>query len=938
MFNRIFKPKWQHQDFDVRKQAFDSLDDEQDQEIILKIAKEDSEVKLRLTAIARLNDLTSLSEMLSQTKNSDEWLAIANRIIEMDGEKITAISTAFTRESKNWSLESLLHAINQVSDKRLAQSLLETIDDENILSSIAIKSKAIDIKMAAVEKLTNAKLLQDIVKQGTHKQVLQVARAKLKLLKEEASQINETRQTAEKLLASINKLSGQSWDSQYQIRLESIRSKWQLMEQDLISEWFVEYDQAIERCNQTLIEHDELETQLAVEREIEDKQQVLFQQLDKVARELIEENQLTHHAISDAVKMIDENWQQLSNEQEAKNPLKAQYQELKHKILEQFKLWEEFEKKIPEYYSLFESLPEDSIEALDSWNQKWRQLTKQLNWPKTLALPTLLADWKKQAKKVSQQFKAIEIEQKKKAGNLHQKIKVLEKHIRDKNLIAANRLANYIEHKQKGLAAHFNKSVQQNLDRIQTQFNELKDWHAFATTPKKESLCESMEKLIDSELAPLQQAEAVRKIQQEWQALVSSDAKADEALWDKFKRASDLAYAPCLDYYEEQDKKKADNLKHRLSLCEELELRVSQIDWANADFKALDKLQHQSLSNWKKYAPVPQNEHKPAQKRFDKINAILKEHLNAEKQSNLEERKLLVEKATKLLELESVDNAIESAKKLQHQWKELGITFFKADKEQWQAFRASVDALFSKREEEKQAFKTNLKSNEDALVSVTEQIEQLSKLQDAELKQSSEQFETLVKSWDKSKELPRAHAKKLIQGFDAACEKYRVQFAGISSREKRDKMLSLHSCVAELEKAEVALLNNSTPDLDLIKSLIEKSSFDASFKDIVQTRLNNLASTGLAEVNLDGTKRLEMIVLQAEILAELDSPKECKQARMALQLEQLRTEIGVHHSPKNKQEEVLKLFKKWLSEGFVEQSSRESLNMRLASVFEKVGL
>ena len=60
----------------------------------------------------------------------------------------------------------------------------------------------------------------------------------------------------------------------------------------------------------------------------------------------------------------------------------------------------------------------------------------------------------------------------------------------------------------------------EKLARLEVKLNELGDWKQFATEPKLISLCEQMEKIPQQELAPRDQADRIKALQQQWNCLL----------------------------------------------------------------------------------------------------------------------------------------------------------------------------------------------------------------------------------------------------------------------------------------------------------------------------------------------------------------------------------------------------------------------------------
>ena len=125
-------------------------------------------------------------------------------------------------------------------------------------------------------------------------------------------------------------------------------------------------------------------------------------------------------------------------------------------------------------------------------------------------------------------------------------------------------------------------------DKADKSFVEMVDWKEFAVRPKYIELCEQMEALAGSKNSPQQQAEQIKKLQQNWKKL---DALAPDELWQRFQAAGEIAYQPCVAFYAEQDEVRANNLAQRklvVQKLKELAALPEQEQWqANPDWKAL---------------------------------------------------------------------------------------------------------------------------------------------------------------------------------------------------------------------------------------------------------------------------------------------------------------------------------------------------------------
>jgi len=987
MLKRFFTPKWQHKDTEVRKQALTVLDASNDTEIIVKLTTDDPSIKIQELALAKLSDTAALWSLLSGVQNSRDWCRFAFRLNRLSPQ-IEALTAEFVKVKDNWDKDETFKVVaSNSTDQALTNSLLLTINDTDSLFKIATTAKSIELRLRAVEDINDLDQLNQLLKKATHKQVLQIVRSKLAEAKSLQKAINETIARAESLTAVIEKLSKQSWfDAQFELKvkhtvenwrkldLERVESATELRKKELI-EGVNRFQGFLKTCQDIIAENKQQLEQAAARQDALDKQKVLCAQLDNLLNEMRDptmNNLQSYQSVQEALELLNNNWQQTTKEAKPESKVLSHYHKLQQQLQSQMSPWENFIRLKPEFEVLFSNEPINEYDALGGWLKRWSNLNGQLAWSKNATRQTNLNEWYELAEKHQTQYNKIVSSQKKKARYLNQKISLLEKHCQQRNLIAANKLVNYIKQKLNDSISDFRASLSKKLENIQPQLNELRDWHAFATGPKKNDLCEVMERLIDEPMDPLVRAKKVREHQQQWRELLASDPQADDQFWERFKKASDSAYLPCLEFYAEKDKVRADNLQKRLSICESLERLIAvngwnietNIDASSAspncidqsynqpDWKAIDQQINKTNQQWKKYQLVPENERESIQDHYNAVLSVVREHLNTEKQNNLESRCQLVEKAIKFYDLEDVEKSIHGVLRLQKQWKELGLTYYKADREQWKLFREAIDKIFTKRDSLKKQFKSKLLTNQKKLKELTDQIEQLCKIDDEHLKQSYQQFEELKQRWSHDTELPRASAQSLLKGFENSCTKYQQHYAGLAQRKKQSAFKSLQIGAALLNSAEEALLQGEPSKIDesdlesksaQLKNELSQLKCDENGKILLENRLSHILNSSMPlkdkmMENQSGLLQLQELVLSMEILLAIDSPVSCKEQRMTIQLEQLQKGLGASRPEIDKSKQVLKMFSTWVSIGFINQADRAELEIRKENIFAVVGL
>ena len=179
------------------------------------------------------------------------------------------------------------------------------------------------------------------------------------------------------------------------------------------------------------------------------------------------------------------------------------------------------------------------------------------------------------------------------------------------------RFANRLWHKLEQLEQDINAAQQARIEKLKPQLDELRDWHAFAAEPKKASLCEQMEQLVDSQLPPREKADAIQLLQDQWRELMSADQQSDQALWERFRAAADAAWAPCREHFAELGRERADNLSKRIALCEQLSHYLESLQGKqDTDWAAVAEVRRTAPQEWSRYQPVRFTDARDVSKQF----------------------------------------------------------------------------------------------------------------------------------------------------------------------------------------------------------------------------------------------------------------------------------------------------------------------------------
>lgn len=209
----------------------------------------------------------------------------------------------------------------------------------------------------------------------------------------------------------------------------------------------------------------------------------------------------------------------------------------------------------------------------------------------------------------------------------------------------------------------------------------------------------------------------------------------NEAIWQRFKAASDAIIELKTKDLEEIKEKQKENYKLKVLLCEKVE-QYGEIPYSTPkEWK--DKTQEVDaiFEEWKSIGRVPSDKNDEIWNRFKEgrtnfLNNRKKyfKKLNADKTANLEKKLALCEKAESVKDdLDNANKTAEFLKSLQVKWKQIGPVPDKESDKVWKRFRAACDAFFKAREITFAAKKEEELENLEKKKKLLTQLEELSK-------------------------------------------------------------------------------------------------------------------------------------------------------------------------------------------------------------------
>ncbi len=445
------------------------------------------------------------------------------------------------------------------------------------------------------------------------------------------------------------------------------------------------------------------------------------------------------------------------------------------------------------------------------------------------------------------------------------------------------------------------------LHLLSGQLRELQDWQAFAALPKLEELCAAMEKLIDTALPPQQKADAVRELQNQWRATKPPTGKQAQALWERFKQASDRAWEPCAAYFDKEKQLRAFNLQQRQAICDALEQFHAAQNWERADWKAVARILEKARQEFHDFHPVERGEEKGIRARFDSAMAAINDKLLTEQKNNEDKKRQLVEAAKNIASMNDLDKAAERVRQLQEQWKQIGLTRRHEDQKLWQQLQEQTARVFDRRRENQQQQRQAQHDNVDRAKQLCESIAALAALSDADLAQSGAEFDRLQAEYKAITDIPEKSQMFLKKQFYTACDRYRDQLAGINKRQREAQVQELARrarLCAQLEQQATA------PALAAVQEQWQQMSLPAEWEQAIEKRRQQALAAAQAGEQPDyvvSEEQLRELCIELEILMDAETPDEDRQRRRDFQMRRLQQGLGQNAGNRREQQERLQI-------------------------------
>ncbi len=885
ILNWFNKPKWQNPNEQVRLTAIQNSADAELIKALPEIVTNDLSEKVQKTALNRI-EAPQILLSISQNHLNKSIQQLANKKLVSyfksdDQEKQLEIFQSIT------DTETIKRIAQYAHSKKVRELALKQIKQQGLLGELLLSETELDLQQLIISQIKQPSTLTKLLKktEKKHKNLKQLIQDKLSSNKPEDynGQATELCIALEEVVHGRNK----------QIDLKAIDNDWQNLENKIPESIKMRYNGALAAAKMIL--------------DPEHRNQFLKKQKQQRAiAQLNELEQLLNRQSNWSLKLAQSNltkYQSISAE------------DLNQDQKERFKIAQDQLISIRDGIQKEQQIPVAATDTLDQINQLLSQ---------TIVQPNQLKKYKNQWQKATKNVKASEalnlINEQfnqaclKLAEKIEQSAKLRDKaaeeavamieptiiQIKEGHLLKAKNMSNQIaEHKKTAGFQHpIIKKNKYQLDSVWQQLKDLRNWQKWSNDKARQDIINELHAMIGKGQHPDAVLKKLKDSNERWYALEDMEklpgdkfSSRNQKMWQEFRVVSKALFEPTQPFFEKRNEQQDSYLE---SIQAHIQ-NMNDIDLNEAPEKDLASMNREAIKHLKSLDKLPPKQRGAMAKKLRAAINRIEKQLN-EFYSSGESKKLkLIAQAQQLVDIEDNQEAIETAKNLQQQWKSAGVVKQHIERKLWKKFRKANDAVFNRRDAEKQQqqdeYQAQRKIAQDMLNEFNKELKQTKSIDALQSLKAD-----INKRWhdsDKPEKLLQVEYQHLLQNIDQQVKSIQLKTAlkQYKDKQKLDKIFS------QFEQGKI--------DVD---QKIEQS------KKLVSDELNTyFAERDSNQVDSD---YLAAQLIQAEFITGLETPQAFIEDRMAYQVKVLSERMSGEHAVSDHQQAAT-----WLNHWFLLQKS-----------------
>jgi len=485
-------------------------------------------------------------------------------------------------------------------------------------------------------------------------------------------------------------------------------------------------------------------------------------------------------------------------------------------------------------------------------------------------------------------------------------------------------------------------------------FLVLKDWRYWANRILKIQLIEEVQQLgaLDD---PGRIFDSLKKLQKRWKEIGPTSKKDSRTLWQRFHTLCNQQFERCKPFLEEQENIRRQQIKRWQAIAEKAKSLADSNNWSETT-KILRDLQQETVQ----LSLVPFKMRQPYYSRFRKANNTFFErrrvYLNEQtdiRLQRLEQKIALCEEAEKIAEHPGKHTASD-LKELQKKWKQIGTTARRDEQAAWRRFRSAFDRFFGWLDEQRAE---NLARKQALIEQARQLVEQAQEADD--LSSLTSMVTNLQQSWKEIGPVPNDQREPLWQDFRAHCDHF------FSLRQKTFDHLHQQQIENQRQKENILeQIENLAASLDDKSAAEEIEALQKSFfaigpaprreEHFLQGRLKKICNEyfqgrsqyflGLQGERQELLRQKERLLFELEKLVGITPKKRDKQQPQTLDLAaqlklamQSNFAMADRNSSQAVQEEIYRIQKQWKALSPLPFRLENPLRQRFEAALDKFG-
>jgi hypothetical protein len=726
IFKRWFKPKWQHENPQIRQQVIATLsaDDASHKEILHELAFNDASETVRKVALQQLNEF-SLWWQASKHESADRLRQFAEQqVVQMlvTNQVGAALKSQFIQECTRSAILEKIAAVE--TDPLIRLQLCERLDKAEFWQRALLDGAySAEQRQYFIGKIADIKVLERLQKQASPTIAHDIAQY---LDAHAAAQEKPVRIRKDivLLLAKLNALRERTDIAVLQQQYHELQQQWHALASDVAilddaQVHVAKYAKIVALTDAYLAPRI---AELQAKQQAEARRQQLQQRMASLHSAIDALQTQLRSTLADAdlaaAQALETQAQQLAQDVLTLDATEIDKQPLTSKLtglMKQFSGLPQLAEDLALAARLLSTqasqpLPEpasvdSSYRQFKVWQQQWRQHSKRLG-------ALLPADFAHSAQQLAQSWQQhcepLLAEQEKQIRQLRGRFQEFKRLHNAGKFNVLFGLGKAILQELASLSPEQQNQLSKEQEFISAQLADLTELQAFVATPRKQQILQELAELILQAVTMdtvSQRVAAVKQYRSTWRSLGRASAELDAGLNDEFNRLIELAFSPCRALFAEQDALRAKHLAERQALLAAWHTEAAslqgEVPYALADDKKRDQLIRQMQQQWQQCGAIAKEDYQVLQQQFSALLTQLKQQQKQQQQHMASQKQSLVAQAEALLTWDDAYAASVQCKSLQQQWQTLGFAGKALDQNLWQIFRQHCDAVFNKREQQR---------------------------------------------------------------------------------------------------------------------------------------------------------------------------------------------------------------------------------------------